>query len=734
MGNAARVWTWLRALPLHTLIIAGLLALTVALRIADPDAIARLRLSAFDTFLKLSPRVADPEFPVKVVAIDEASLKAVGQWPWPRNVLAKLVGRLEAAGAKAVALDLILPEADRLSPTQFTKAYSNDPAFTEIASQVAELPTLDAQLATALGKAPSILAFAGQDGAARLPGPLKAGFAKAGDPPEQFVPTFPGSVSNLPILTQQARGLGAANWMPERDQIVRRVPLLVRIGETLFPSLALETLRVGQGSSTIFIKSSGGSGMSAFGQQTGIELLRVGRVVLPSDGRGELWLRFAEADPRRTISASEVLADDFDPSAVAGKFVFIGATAIGLHDLRATPLSPAVPGVEMHAQALEQMLSGSHAVRPAYATGLELSFLVLAGVFVAWLLGRAGPLSAAGLGVIAIGAVGIGAFMAYRSYGLLFDPVYPSLALALVYSAGSLTNFVRAEQERKRVRSAFGSYLAPELVEELVAHPEKLKLGGENREVTLLFADVRRFSALAEGRDAESLVAFVNRLFTPLSEAILAERGTIDKFMGDAVMAFWNAPLADPKHAERGCRAALRMLGELDDLNAELAKEAEDASQPFEPIRIGVGLNTGLCCVGNVGSPERFDYSVLGDVVNVASRLEQLTKTYGIGIIVGEPTAKAALGLAFLEIDRVVPRGKTRAQAIYALLGDETLDLDPQFQLLKPLFSKLRWALEKQEYNDAETALEACRRIGLPAAEPLLACFSDRLRSLQAGG
>ncbi len=727
MDKAKGTWTWVGSLPLHALIIAGLLALTVALRIADPEPIARLRLAAFDTFLQLDPRPTDPEFPVKIVAIDDTSLKEIGQWPWPRNLLAKLIARLNAAGAKAIALDVILPEADRLSPSQFSEAYSDDPAFADIAVRVRQLPPLDARLAAELGGVLSILAFAGENNSRRLPGPLKASFATAGDPPVQFAPSFTGSVSNLPILTAQAHGLGAVNWIPERDQIVRRVPLLIRIDQTLYPSLALETLRAGLATSTIFIKSSGGSGITAFGQQTGIEFVRVGRVVLPTDGRGEMWLKFAKPDPRRTISARTVLADDFDGSLVEGRSVFIGATAIGLHDLRATPLNPSVPGVEMHAQALEQMLSGDHAVRPAYAVGLELSFLVIVGALVAWLLGRSGPMAAAALGLAAIGAVGIGAFIAYRSQGLLFDPVYPSLALAAVYSAGSLTNFVRAEQERQRVRTAFKSYLAPELVEELVAHPEKLRLGGENREVTLLFADVRRFSPLAEGRDAESLVGFVNRLFTPLSKAIFEERGTIDKYMGDAVMAFWNAPLADADHAEHGCRAALRMLRALDGLNAELALEAEGAGVSFEPVRIGIGLNTGLCCIGNVGSPERFDYSVLGDAVNVASRLEQLTKTYGVDIIVGEPTARSVSELAFLEIDRVVPRGKSRPEAIYALLGDETLAQDPKFRLLSPLFKRLRGAVEQNDLKVASEALSACRGVGVDACEPLLARLSKQI-------
>ncbi|MBU1210982.1 MAG: adenylate/guanylate cyclase domain-containing protein [Alphaproteobacteria bacterium] len=717
VGNAA----------LSSLVIAGLLAVMVMLRIADPAPIAKLRLAAFDTFLQLSPRAADPALPVKVVAIDEASLAAIGQWPWPRSVLADLVSRLKSAGAKAVALDIVLPEADRLSPQQFAEAYAGEAALAEIAPALKRLPPLEARLAEALADAPSILAFAGEDTAKGLPGRVQVSFAKAGDPPERFVPAFKGSVTNVARLRDSAHGLGAANWFPERDQIVRRVPLLVTVAGTLYPSLSLEALRVAQGWSTIFIKSSGGSGIGAFGQQTGIEVMRAGTTILPTNARGELWLRLAPIDQRRTISASRVLSADFEASEVSGRIVFIGATAIGLLDIQATPLSESVPGVELHAQAVEQMLSGDHAVRPAYADGLELVFLVAMGTLVAWLLHRSGPVTAAGTGVIAIAAVVAGCFLAYRNNGLLIDPVYPSFSLALVYAAGSLTNFVRSERERRQVRSAFSNYLAPELVEELVAHPEKLKLGGEMRELTLLFADVRGFSGIAEGLKAEQLVTFVNQLFTPLSEAILEEGGTIDKFMGDAVMAFWNAPLADPRHGEHACRAALRMLDALDGLNAHLAAQAKADGRAFAPVRIGIGLNTGNACVGNVGCPGRFDYSVLGDVVNIASRLENLTKTYGVPIIVGEATARAASALAFLEIDKVVPRGRTQPEAIYALIGDDELARSVQFQTLLALHARLREAIATRDRNSIPPALEACRRVGLAAYAPLLSYYASQV-------
>ncbi|MCH9809024.1 MAG: adenylate/guanylate cyclase domain-containing protein [Alphaproteobacteria bacterium] len=720
MGKLTKALKWAGGLPLYALVICVLLSLMVALRIADPAAIAQLRMAAFDTFQRMAPRKADPSFPVKVVAIDEASLKALGQWPWPRDVLADLIDRLNRAGAKVIALDLVFPEADRLSPKAFLRAYKGEPGVADVAAKIAGLPTLDERLSEALENAPSVVAFAGEDRAASHPGPVRASFAKAGDAPEQFVPTYAASVATLPQITEKARGLGAVNWIPERDQIVRRVPLLVTVAGELYPSLAVESLRIGQGVATIAIKSSGASGLDAFGKASGVEIVRVGTAVLQSNKRAELWLRFAPSDPRRTISAHKVLANDFDASLVNGKYIFIGASAIGLLDLRATALADLVPGVELHAQALEQMLSGDYVLRPAYALGLELAFLCLAGWLIAWALGRSGPITAAVVGAGAIAGVVGSSYLAYTSGGLLFDPVYPSLALVLVYGAGSLTNFVRAENERRQVRFAFSSYLAPELVEELVAHPDKLKLGGENRVVTLLFADVRNFTTLAEGLDAETLVAFVNRLFTPLSEAILTEKGTIDKFMGDAVMAFWNAPIAQPRHAKRACRAALLMLSELQRLNAELEREAKEADRDFKPVRIGVGLNTGECCVGNVGSPERFDYSVLGDVVNIASRLESLTKTYGASIIAGASTVEAAADFAFLEIDTVILRGRTQRQPIYALLGDETMAASPPFQALKPLHEDLRASLSVGDRERAAKAISACRRIDIPAYHGVL--------------
>lgn len=698
--------------PIAILITSTILALAVVLRIADPGPIARLRLSIFDSYLALAPRVPDPAYPVRIVDVDDASLAKVGQWPWPRTKLAEMITKLKDAGARAIALDMIFAEPDRWSPAEFARHLSDVPELKPLAEQAAGLPTNDEKFAAALAAAPTVLGFSGDKSQnANLPTP-RAAFAIAGDDPKLFVPSFSGAVSPLPELSAKAPALGAVNWLPERDQVVRRVPLLVSVAGKLYPSLSLEALRLTKGETTVFVKSSGGSGILSFGQQTGVDSVRVGDAIFGTDADGQVWQRFSNNDAKRYVSAHKVLDGSFNPAEFAGRIVLIGSSAAGLLDLRATPLETSVPGVEIHAQALEQMLSGDTLFRPAYATGLELAFLIAAGAIVSYAIRKSGAVVAAILAAASIVLIVCLSWLAYLFAGYLFDPIGAAITTVLVYICGSLYNYIRSETERARIRSAFGHYVAPAVVEELALDPTRLRLGGEMRPVTLLFSDVRGFSQLSEGMEAEALIRFVNELFTPLVETILANRGTIDKFMGDAVMAFWNAPLTDAAHAENASRAALKMLTEVDALNA--------ARGPAEaPIRIGIGLNTGVCCVGNVGSPERFDYSVLGDVVNTAARLEEATKTYGVPIITGAETASAASHLAFLEIGTIALRGKARPERVYALLGDETMASSARFLQLQNDHGALIEAVAARQWSRAQEQLGVCRAAGWPGLATL---------------
>lgn len=709
----------------YAAIAAAVLIGTVVLRVLDPEPVARLRLVAFDTYQRLAPRAYDPQSPVRILDIDEASLERLGQWPWPRSRMAEITTRLQEAGAAAIGFDLLFPEPDRLSPESLIASWPALAQSPALKAELEKLPGTDAAFAKALETTPAVLGFVGGVRASAPP-PQKAGFAFAGDDPLLFVPRFEAAARNLPLFDDGARGLGSLNWIPEADQVVRRVPLLVAVGETLYPGFAAETLRTAFGAATLVVKSSGASGVEAFGEQTGVSELRIGEVTVPTGADGQMWLYFSRSDPSRYLPAWKLLDGSLDPSEVSGRIVLVGASAAGLLDLRTTPIERAVPGVEVHAQAIEQMIEGTHLYRPDYITAAELLYALVVGAGVAVLIYAAGAAWGAGLGLLSLLGVGAASWLAFTRLHWLLDPVYPSLAVTVLYIAGTAYLYLRTETERRRVRSAFSHYMAPAMVAKLAADPGQLKLGGETREISVLFADVRGFTGISEGLDAEALIRFVNRLFTPLSGAILAKGGTIDKYMGDAVMAFWNAPLADPDHARNACRAALAMLAALEALNRELGAEAARAGTEHRPVRLGIGINTGRCCVGNLGSEQRFDYSAIGDDVNVASRLEGLCKAYQVPVVIGEATAAAAGDLAILELETTAVRGKQARMRVFALLGDENMRRSQAFAALAAAHAHLLTALAGPA-GEAEAALEALRPLASPELTGLYDVYAARL-------
>ena len=712
---------------LYTLIVGAVILACLALRVWDPAPVARLRSLVFDSYQRLAPLKFDPELPVRIVDIDEESLQRIGQWPWPRTMLSNLVGKLRDAGAATIGFDMVFPEPDRMSPANAVRYWPQSDRLTELKRELDALPSNDQMFASAIGSAPVIMGFiASPSHESSLP-LAKAGFSHGGDDPRLFAPYYPGATSSLEKLQEPAIGTGALNWVPENDQIIRRMPILVTIRDSLYPSFSADLLRVAQGASTYLVKSSGASGEKAFGEKTGIVKVRVGDFEIPTDANGQMWLHFSPQSRDRYIPAWKVLSGEIGEEEIAGRILLIGTSAAGLLDLRATPLEASVPGVELHAQAVEQIIRGSYLLRPDFATPAELLYILLLGILIAVLIYRAGALGSAVLGGLAVAFVLWMSWHAFKSWGWLVDPVYPTIALTAIYLTGSSFVFLRTERERNRVRNAFSHYMAPALVERLADEPDRLKLGGETRDMTLLFSDVRGFTTISEGLDAEELTRFLNELFTPLSNIILNEQGTIDKFMGDALMAFWNAPLDDPDHANHACAAALRMADEMSVLNERWQKAAENAGRPHKPVIIGIGLNTGLCCVGNLGSETRFDYSVIGDNVNVASRLEGQSKTYGLVTIAGEETASRAADFAFLELDLLKVKGKTEATRIFALLGNDTVRRSEPFTALSTRHQDFLSAYRKMDWDEAEGLLQACETMGGEQMAHLYALYRERI-------
>jgi adenylate cyclase len=483
------------------------------------------------------------------------------------------------------------------------------------------------------------------------------------------------------------------------------------------------------------LKASNASGETAFGQSTGLNHIKIGDIEIPTDGEGGVYLKFRHSNKAAYIPAWKVLAGGVPQEDIEGRIILVGTSAPGLLDLRATPVEAAVPGIDIQAQVVEHLLTGQFLERPDYALALEEFIILALGIMLALALPRVSATGSGIIGLLTIGLVLLGGWAAFRYGNLLLDPSYPALALGFMTASITFYTYHTVEAQRSQIRHAFGQYLAPALVEQLAQTPEKLVLGGEEREMTMLLSDVRGFTTICESykNDPQAVTALINRLLTPLTNVIISHEGTIDKYMGDAVMAFWNAPLNVPQHELKACAAALEMIDRLAVLNRERQAEANAAGQPFLPFRIGVGINTGRCLVGNLGSDLRFNYSVLGDPVNIAARLEGQTKFYGVPIIIGSKTGeKAKEKFAILELDLVTVKGRTEAETIYALLGREEVLSDSRFQELRKLWSTMIYCYRSRDWEGASEAIELCRsaehNFGLGAPFDL---YLKRIRAFQ---
>jgi adenylate cyclase len=533
---------------------------------------------------------------------------------------------------------------------------------------------------------------------------------------------FPGLLRNVPQLEQAASGRGLFTIRAERDGIVRRVPIVMQAQGTVMPSLTLEMLRVASGSNTVLIRSD----------QAGVQSAAVPGFVIPTDRNGQLWIHFAPHDKARYVSAGDVLEGKVPADRVARRLVLIGTSAVGLLDSKTTPIDPVMPGVEVHAQVLESVLTQSVLSSPNYAIGVELIAALVLGIAIIWLAPILSPALLLAFGA-AIIAVTLGAaWYFYQQAGLLFDATYPLLSSALVYLTLVFSNYISEQAQRRRIRSAFGQYLSPALVEQLAQSPEKLVLGGEEREMSILFSDVRGFTTISElyKDDPQGLTSLMNSFLTPLTNAIIDHKGTIDKYMGDAVMAFWNAPLHDELHEYNACEAALEMLHRVDTLNRQREQQANETGQRFIPIKVGVGINTGRCVVGNMGSDLRFNYSVLGDPVNLASRLEGQSKNYGLPIILGSKTASGLRDkFAILELDCITVKGKTEPESVFTVLGRADVAGSENFGRLNHTVAEMLDRFRRQDFAGAADSITRCREIedGFGIGH-LLDLYSERIR------
>ena len=710
------------------IIPALMLLAALGLRMEDPQFLQVFRLKLFDLYNQLQPREYQP-VPVAILDIDDETLARGGQWPWPRSRLAEMLARLFNGGAKVVAFDIVFAEPDRTSPRQALSIWLNQPKLdvTKLTPEarafskpiLESIPDHDEAFASIIGQirdaAKDYGVVAGMvltlDTGDSRPA-VKSGFAISGDDPLPFLTEFSSAVTNLPAIETAASGVGSFNLTPETDGIIRRVPTFFRIGKQLYPSLTMEALRVFQGSSTYILKSSGANMEENFGESTGLNHVKVGHLEIPVDGKGRFWVHFAPDAPGRVIPLWKIFEDDFDTSQVAEKILFLGTSAAGLKDLRATPLNPAAAGVDIHAQAAEQMLSGHFMERPDWASGMEKLFILAMGLILILLTPQFGALPGAVISVGTVLTTIVMSWLLYTDKLFLLDPIYPGIAVLLIYLASSAIMYLQTEAERERIRGAFSQYLSPALVEQLAQEPDRLRLGGESRTMSFLFCDVRGFTSISETfkSNPQGLTRLINRFLTPLTNTILAREGTIDKYMGDCIMAFWNAPLDDPEHSQHACESALVMFEELEKLNKDLKAEADENGQEHKPLNVGVGINTGECVVGNMGSEQRFDYSVLGDAVNLAARLEGQSKNYGVGIVIGEDTeALVHDNFATMELDLIAVKGKAEVVRIHTIMGRKDVLAQKDFQALKKQHGAMLDAYRRQDWPEARKLVDDCR-------------------------
>jgi adenylate cyclase len=528
----------------------------------------------------------------------------------------------------------------------------------------------------------------------------KAGFATLGGDPKPYLLRFPELLANIPELEKSAAGRGMFTIEADPDGTVRHVPMVLIAHDTIVPSLSLDMLHVATGQNAFLIRSAPG----------GVESVVVADAQIPTDASAQVWIYFAPHDAARFVSAKDVISGGAAEQ-LTGKLVLVGTSASGLLDLKATPLQPIMSGVEVQAQVLENVLTQSTLSRPSYALGAEFAAVVLAALAIIVLVPVLGArtvfITGTGIAALLVG----GAWYLFSTRRYLFDVSYPLIASVVLMMVMVFTNYFREEARRRQIRTAFGQYLSSDLVEELAKDPQLLVLGGETREMTIMFSDVRGFTSISESykSDPQGLTRLMNRFLTPLSSAIMEKRGTIDKYMGDAIMAFWNAPLDDADHAKHACEAALSMLERLDVVNAERKQEADESGHVFIPLKIGIGINTGEVVVGNMGSELRFDYSVLGDSVNLASRLEGVSKNYDRTTILGARTAVLVRNdFALLELDVIRVKGKTEPEVIFALFGTQEVATQPYFTELRDRVSEVLAAYRKQDWDGALAALGSC--------------------------
>jgi len=686
----------------------------------------------FDVFLEKVHSTQTTGVPF-IVDIDEASLKEFGQWPWPRYRMARLLEKIQNAGAKAISLDILFAEADRASLGVLKQDLKRD---LKVDVQFTGLPDAlldnDRILANVLAKGPFVLGHyfyfhkSAQQLADPFLHPLNLPIINAPDTADSqdYLLAAQSVLPTIQVLSERAISSGFINAMADQDGILRSTPLLLTWRGQLYPSLALAALWIAFDQPAGALKMSSG----------GIESLRLGKLSIPVDQNGRLLLHFR--GPGHTfpyISASDVLKDKLAPQSLAGKIVFVGTSATGLHDLRPTPLDPSFPGVEVHATIIDNILAGDYFFKPDWVPGLEIILIIFTAFITGLLIMRLKALWVLPVVLVISTLIWYGSVFALGRWRMFISPLFPILSLIMNFSLLTLFKFRISEKKKRFLKATFKSYLPPEVIDELYKNNVMPRLGGESRNITAFFSDISSFSSFSEKLTAEQLVEVLNEYLSAMTNILADHKGTLDKYEGDGIAAFFNAPLEFDDHALKACKTAVAMQKKQLELRAKWQGEKTSPQEPDRNIKklppeewtpgnkwpdaigqmtIRIGINTGEIVVGNMGSEFRMEYTMNGDAVNLASRLEQTGKQYGVGILASEYTLDSENSdengkvrtagdmMAIRFIDNIIVVGRSEPVKVYEVRAEKDNLTEDEKTLFK-LFDEAMACYQEMKWDQA---------------------------------
>jgi adenylate cyclase len=688
----------------------------ILLYISQPYFIVRLGNNIYDLYLRNSKKPS-PAANLAVIDIDEESLAEIGQWPWSRYLIAEMMSKLYEAGVLSVGVDIILSEPDRTSPELINERLKSDFGLDASISGVPEeLKNYDQYLAERIKGTNTVLAFfARYEAEERLPEKLPKTFTvierteQGAVPPQDLLPGATDASFPIEILSSSAN-IGFTNAGGDADGVVRSVPLAVKVKNRIYPSLALAALMKARGVRNIILTSDPG----------GLKSLTVGKTEVPIGANADFWVPFAGGRGSYPYyKAKDVLSGAAGEAELKDKIVIMGSSAVGLLDIRTTPLEPFYPGVELHLAIIDAIENGRSIVIPPYEPALQLTAILLAAFFSSFLFGLLRPSVYLPAGVLLCAALLFFTGAAFAK-GVYLSPLY--VVLTVFFSGGILVcvRFWQEESHKRFIKNAFGHYVAPEVVDKIALREDDF-LSGQKRELTILFSDLRGFTSISESLDPNLVVRLLNDYFTPMTAIVRNSGGTLDKFIGDALMAFWNAPLDVPNHALKAVGAATAMQNSLTVINGELHKIYGIT------LKMGIGIHSGGAYVGNMGSEDMVNYTIIGDNVNLASRLEGLSKTYGQNILLSEDTMNACGDCAwrFLHLDSIRVKGKQNAVDIYAPLSVEEYKKQ---EVELNMFSEGRLSYVSGDFTKAAKVFEKLTE-SYPD-KPLFTLYYDRIKDL----